>query len=135
MDHLCYLNTREEIGKLRKGVSVKLVKGTRRKKPPFKHVFSGDRIFFVDANKEIILCGEATNVLNVMKSDTAVKNELLQKYRDELDISRAEMKKMIKKCYLVLITLENIRQVENVGFHEIGQIKRMKWILAGSINE
>jgi len=134
MDHLCYLDLKErEYEKLLSGDKTKLARGTRSKKQPFKHVFSGDRIFFVNENLEIVLSGEVTDVINVKKSDRATQKELILTHKDDLDISQHQVKMLMKKNYLVLISLSDVKQVEKCNYQNIGLIKRRKWILAGSV--
>src|SRR6056297_47378 len=109
MDHLCYLDLKErEYEKLLNGEKTKLARGTKRKKQPFKYVFSGDRIFFVNEKLEIVLRGEVADVINVKKSDVTRHKEMILKYKDDLSISQYELKKLMEKNYLVLISICNV---------------------------
>lgn len=134
MDHLCYLELKErEYEKFLSGEKTKLARGTRSKKPPFKHVFSGDRVFFVNEKQEIVLSGKVTDVINVKRSNRATQKELILTHKDGLNISQHEVKKLTKKNYVVLISLYDVKQVELGNYPNIGFIKRKKWILAGSV--
>ena len=134
MDHLCYLDLKErEYGKLLSGEKTKLARGTRRKKQPYKYVFSGDRIFFVNEKLEIVLRGEVADVINVKKSDVIKHKELILTHKDDLSISQRKVKKLMKKNYLVLISICNVEKVEKCNYQNIGRIKRKKWILASNV--
>lgn len=134
MDHLCYLNLKEqEYEKFLSGEKTKLARGTISKKHPFKHVFSGDRIFFVNEKLEIVLSGEVTDVINIKKTDLTGQKELILTHKPDLCISQHELKKLMRKQYLVLIGLRDINQVGNYTYQNIGLIKRKKWILAGNV--
>ncbi len=134
MDHLCYLDFKEkEYEKLLRGEKTKLARGTGSKKPPYKHVFSGDRIFFVNEKLEIVLCGEVTAVMNVDKLNETEQKELMVKHIEDLKISQHKVKKLMRKNYLVLISLFDVKQVELRNYQNKGLIKRKKWILEGSL--
>lgn len=134
MDHLCYLDLKEkEYEKLLSGEKTMLARGTGSKKPPYKHVFSGDRIFFVNEKLEIVLCGEVTAVVNIKKTDDPEYRELILTHKEDLNISQHEAKKLMRKNYLVLISLSEVKQVKLSNYQNIGLIKRQKWILEGNL--
>lgn len=134
MDHLCYLDLKEkEYEKLLSGEKTMLARGTGSKKPPYKHVFSGDRIFFVNEKLEIVLCGEVTAVVNIKKTDDPEYRELILTHKEDLNISQHEAKKLMRKNYLVLISLSEVKQVKLSNYQNIGLIKRQKWIIEGNL--
>lgn len=134
MDHLCYLDLKEkEYEKLFCGAKTKLARAVSNRKPPFKHVFSGDRIYFVNKRRKIVLSSIVTSVVNAERSDKTEYKETILKHADDLNISMQKVKSLMRKKYLVLIDLIDVLEVKSIYHQDLGSIKRKKWILAGDL--
>lgn len=136
MDHICLLDIRyNEFRKLDNGSKTVLIKGSYRKKTPYKKVFDGDTIYFVDDCKtsNAVLKASVEKVQNIDRRNEKHFDRILRSLKKEHQLEEAELHKMLKKRFLVLIELSNVERVNSFKVFAKYFDMSTGWCLVGNV--
>ena len=115
MDHVVYLDAKaKEFEKLIEGTKTMIIRGAAGRKMPYERVFEGDRLYFIRNNGEGAFIAKA-RVSFVYNSEKMTKEESIQlvdSYKEKLNLSSAQSKRWMGKRYLVLIEVDDLSEIE-----------------------
>lgn len=115
MDHVVYVDHKAgELEKLIAGEKTIVIRGATGRKLPYGRVHEGDVLYFIRNNGEGMVRAKATvsNVFNSEKMDKEESTKLVDDNAEGLQLSSKQYKKWAGKRYLVLITVENVEELE-----------------------
>jgi hypothetical protein len=114
MNHVDYLDAKEkELDKLRNGQKSMIIRGAAGRKLPYGRVHPGDVLWFVENNgKGSVRCrATVKKVLNSEKLTEEESQKLISDYQAMLCLTPNQIKRWAGKRYLVLIEIENYREI------------------------
>ncbi|QVK17025.1 hypothetical protein KHQ81_09005 [Mycoplasmatota bacterium] len=115
MDHVVYLNTKaKEFDKLITKTKSCIIRGGAGRKMPYGRVFKDDVLYFISNNGEGLVKAKAmvTDVYNSTKMTTEESIKLVDDNSDKLQLSALQHKRWAGKKYLVLISIDNFKEIE-----------------------
>ncbi len=115
MDHVVYLDAKaKEFEKLIEGTKTMIIRGATGRKMPYERVFEGDQLYFIRNNGEGLFVGKAkvSFVYNSKKMTKEESIELVDSYKEKLNLSSAQSKRWMGKRYLVLIEVDDLSEIE-----------------------
>ena len=119
MDHLVYVDEKaKELHGLLGGRTTMIVRGAARPKPPFGHVQSEDRLFFVLGDGLITACSVVNHVHHAEHLTESQSRNLLKTNQFKLNLAPEQIEHWAGKRYLVLIEVKNVHLIE--PFHISG---------------
>lgn len=137
MDHVVYLDAAaKEFDKLFRGVKTHIIRGAAGRKLPYGRVFEGDTLYFINNNGEGAVKAKAT-VKNVIQSDKMEKEEsveMVEKYADQLRLSKTQTKRWAGKRYLVLIEIQDFERIESIVIDKSDYENMDDWLPVGDIH-
>ncbi len=114
MDHVVYVDAKaKELENLLQGEKTMIIRGAAGRKLPYERVFKEDTLYFINNNAEGIIKARAM-VKNVFCSEKMTKEEsihLVTKNQDKLKLSEKQFNRWAGKRYIVLIEVENIKEL------------------------
>lgn len=137
LEHLVYCDKKAKVlENLIKGKKTMIVRGAAARKLPYGRVFPKEKLYFVenDGSKLIKAEGFVKDVINseVLTSEESIA--MLDKFKLELNLSKEQLKRWSGKKRLCLISVENVRVLDNPVQYE--REKNMDdWIIVESIND
>lgn len=115
MDHVVYLDSKaKELKNILDNSKTMIIRGAAGRKMPYARVFDGDKLYFIENNANGLIKAMA-NVRSVINSDKMTKEQsidLVNKYQSKLKLTNTQMKRWGGKRYIVLIELEDIKELE-----------------------
>lgn len=115
MDHVVYLDAKEkELNKLVSGEKTMIIRGTAGRKFPHGRVYSGEVLWFIENNGDGMVKSSATvkNVFNSDKLSEQESNKLIEDNQTKLCLTPNQIKRWGGKRYLVLIEIENFKEIK-----------------------
>ena len=138
MDHIVYVDAKaKELESLINGKKTMIIRGAAGRKLPYGRVNIGDSLYFIRNNAEGLVQARA-NVINVYNSEKLTPEEsssLLEKYQDKLQLSEKQRERWNGKRYLVLVSVEDIQQVEPFKIDRSQYGNMDDWLLVGNISD
>ena len=138
MDHVVYVDAKaKELESLIDGKKTMIVRGAAGRKLPYGRVNIGDALYFIRNNAEGLVHAKA-NVCDVINSEKLTPDEsssLLEKHQDKLQLSEKQIGRWNGKRYLVLISVEDVQQVEPFKIDRSQYGNMDDWLPVGNILE
>ena len=137
MDHVVYLDAKsKEFEKLQRGVKTYIIRGGSGRKMPYKRVFEGDVLYFINNNGEGAVKSKAVvkSVYNSPKMDIETSVALVEKYKEGLRLSATQEKKWAGKKHLVLVEIQDFERIESMVIDKTGYKDMDDWLAVGDIH-
>jgi hypothetical protein len=114
MDHVVYVNAKtKELEKLLEGKKTMIIRGAAGRKLPHGRVSKGDTLYFIRNNAEGVVRARAI-VCDVISSEKLSDDEsrnLVNDNQDKLQLEPSELQRWAGKRFLVLVNVEDVREV------------------------
>lgn len=120
MDHIVYPYCPDaELNNLSTGNNPMIIRGSDTICHPYGVIKKGDTLYFVDrkVDNEISYCGTVSSVINSDKLTKEESIELVITYQERLQLPDDQFYKVAGCKYLILIGIENYRQIVPFRFH------------------
>ena len=135
MDHIVCLDPdAKELDKLLLGTRTMIVR--RAKEVPFGTVNPGDTLYLVYSGDWLIRA--RTTVKDVLYSDQLTEETsavLLQACQDQLQLTKREMERWIRKQYLALIAVEDTTPIKPFAVDRSNYVAQDEWLPVGDIRK
>lgn len=131
MDHVVFTEaSSREMQKLLDGVKTKILRGAQGRKIPHGKVNPGDRLYLMNNNGDGVARAVAgvKEVLNTEKMVPEQSAALIERFKDELQLSDKQMQRFSGKRYLVLIDVENVRPIEPLEIDKTAYSNMDDWL-------
>jgi len=115
MDHVVYLDKKSnELELLLSGEKKMIIRGATGRKLPYGILNNGDVLYFInnDGEGKIRAKSIVSEVFNSDKMTPEESEKLVQDNQDKLQLSDKQFKKWAGKRYLVLISVENVQEID-----------------------
>ena len=135
MDHIVYVDVdAKELEKLISGTRTMIVR--RAKEVPYGTVNPSDTLYFIyDGDRLIRARATVKDVLHSDKLTEKTSARLLQTYQDQLQLTRREMERWVRKQYLVMISVENTTPIKPFAVDRSNYGGQDNWLPVGSIRK
>ncbi|MHC5374389.1 hypothetical protein ACYSNU_11385 [Enterococcus sp. LJL120] len=136
-EHLVYLNKEgKELEKLLNGTKTLIIRGAAGKKSPLGgRAKVGDAVYFVETGGDLTI-GYRGVIAEVVESPKMAKEESIQfveKYQDQLNLSKKQYERWAGKKYLAVYKIEQLEAIEPFTYN---REKNMDdWIITDDINK
>ena len=138
MEHVVYLDYKaKELENLKSGKKSMIIRGAMGRKLPYSKVFKDDVLYFIENNGDGLVKAKAL-VSDVFNSEQLSKEEsllLIEKNQNKLLLDSGLMKRFGGKRYLVLITIENFKVIENFKIDRSQYGNMDDWLPVGNIEK
>ncbi len=138
MEHVVYLDYKaKELENLKSGKKSMIIRGAMGRKLPYGKVFKDDVLYFIENNGDGLVKAKAL-VSDVFNSEQLSKEEsllLIEKNQNKLLLDSGLMKRFGGKRYLVLITIENFKVIENFKIDRSQYGNMDDWLPVGNIEK
>jgi len=138
MDHVVYLDApAQEFENLLTGKKTMIIRGAAGRKIPYGRVNVDDVLYFMNNNGEGLVKGQA-RVKNVVNSDPLNPEsayKMIAFHQNALQLTEKQQKRWQAKRYLVLIEVEDVRQVEEFRIDKSHFANMDDWLPVGTIEE
>lgn len=138
MDHIVFVEaSSKELEKILKGSKTIILRGAAGRKLPYGKVNPGDTLYFMNNNGEGCIKASA-NVNTVFNSDKMTPEEseaLIRKYEHDLQLSNKQKDRFTGKRYLVLIGINNVREINEKNIDKSGFSNMDDWLPVGRIED
>ena len=135
MDHIVCLDPDvKELDKLLMGTRTMIVR--RVKEVPVGTVNPGDLLYLITDGDSLIRA--RATVKDLVYSDQLTEETsvaLLQAYQKQLQLTKRETERWIRKHYLVLIAVENITSIEPFAVDRSNYVAQDEWLPVGDIRK
>jgi len=138
MDHVVYLDAKAgELSKLLVGDKTMIIRGAAGRKMPYGRVNDQDRLYLIE-NDGSGLVRAGTIVKSVTNSEKMTKDEsiaLVEENQNQLQLTSKQTKRWAGKRYLVLIEVDDVKEVEpfRIDKSEYGNMD--DWLPVGDIEK
>jgi hypothetical protein len=136
MDHVVYLDAKfNELENLVKGNKSMIIRGAEGRKLPHGRVNEGDILYFIKNNGdgEIKAMGVVSSVYNSDRLSVEESFETIIRNQDKLQLPDTQFTKLAGKRYLVLIGLDEIKEVEPFRIDKSNFTNMDDWLPVGKI--
>ena len=137
MDHVVYVDHKSgELEKLVSGEKTIIIRGADGRKLPYGRVDAGDVLYFIRNNGEGLIRakGVVSKVFNSEKMNSEESKNLVNIHKEGLQLSDKQYKKYAGKRYLVLITVEQMSELEPFKIDRSDYGNMDDWLPVGDIN-
>lgn len=138
MDHVVYLDAKsKELENLVKGQKSMIIRGAAGRKIPHGRVNEGDVLYFINNNGEgkVKARGVVSSVLNSEKLSVEESFETIIRHQDKLQLPDKQFEKWAGKQYLVLVGIDDIREIEPFRIDKSHFTNMDDWLPVGTIDE
>jgi len=138
MDHVVYVDAKaNELSSILMNKKTMIIRGATGRKMPYGRVFNDDVLYLIENDGSGFVKAKA-KVLSVFNSEKMTKEEsvfLVEKYQEQLQLTRTQFTKWAGKRFLVLIGIG--KPEELVPFHvDKSKYGNMDdWLPVGNIEE
>ncbi|MBE9524905.1 MAG: hypothetical protein IMY76_07380 [Chloroflexi bacterium] len=138
MDHVVYVDAKAgELMKILAGKKTMLIRGAAGRKMPYGRVSGGDVLYLIENDGSGVIRARA-KVNSVNNSEKMTRDESLavvEKYQDQLQLTKLQLKRWAGKRYLVLIEIDNVEKLDSfyVDKSEYGNMD--DWLPVGKIEK
>ncbi len=138
MDHVVYLDaTAQELKNLLSGEKTMIIRGATGRKMPYGRVSAGDTLYFLNNDAEGLIRAQA-RVKSVLNSE-ALNGEqsiaLIDKNQAGLQLTEKQLKRWGGKRYLVLIEVEQVKELEAFSVDKSAYGNMDDWLPVGNIDD
>ncbi len=138
MDHVVYLDAKsKELENLVKGQKSMIIRGAAGRKIPHGKVKEGDVLYFINNNGEgkVKARGVVSSVLNSEKLSVEESFETIIRHQDKLQLPDKQFEKWAGKRYLVLVGIDEIKEIEPFRIDKSQFTNMDDWLPVGTIND
>lgn len=135
-EHLVYLSKEaKELDKLFQGTKNMIIRGGNGKKNPYGRVFRDDILYFVETadNNKVKAKAKVKNVINTDKMTEEESIQMINKYKNNLNLSNDQYKRWAGKKYFCFIEIENIESIEPFIYKRTTNMD--DWVITDDINK
>ena len=136
MDHVVYVDKKaDELSRILLGEKTMIIRGAAGRKLPYGRVNSNDVLYLI-VNDGSGLVRAKAEVKSVMNSEKMTKDEsmaLVEKNKDQLQLSKQQYKKWAGKRYLVLIEIQGAQELEPFSIDKSEYGNMDDWLPVGSV--
>lgn len=136
MDHVVFLDSKSnELENLIKGNKSMIIRGATGRKLPHGRVNKGDILYFIRNNGEgeVKARGVVSSVFNSDKLSVEESFETIIRHQDKLQLPDKQFTKLAGKRYLVLIGLNDIKELEPFHIDKSKYANMDDWLPVGKI--
>jgi len=136
MDHIVYLDSKsQELENLVKGNKSMIIRGATGRKLPHGRVTEGDILYFINncGEEKVKAMGVVCSVFNSEKLSVEESFETIIRHQDKLQLPDKQFEKWAGKRYLVLIGLNNIKEIKPFRINKSNFTDTDDWLPVGNI--
>ncbi len=137
MDHVVYVDHKEkEMDKLLSKKQTMIIRGAAGRKLPHGRVNKGDSVYFINNNGEGIVkaVGKVKSVYNSEKMTEEESKSLVNENMSKLQLSEKQFSRWAGKRYLVLVEVEDVKEIEPFNLDKSKYGNMDDWLLVEDIN-
>jgi len=138
MDHVVYLDAAaKELEKLLAGQKTMIIRGAAGRKMPYGRVNPGDTLYFLKNDGDGMIRAQA-GVKSVYQSEAMTPEAsvaLIEGAQEKLRLTEKQLKRWGGKRYLVLIEVEQIKEVSAFRVDKSQYGNMDDWLPVGNIND
>ncbi len=137
MDHVVYLDAAgHEYEKMLAGTKTMIIRGAAGRKMPHGRVSDGDMLYFMNNDGEglVKLTARVKTVFNSGKMSFEESAGLVGENQNLLQLTEKQIKRWAGKRYLVLITVEDVREIDPFPINKSSFGNMDDWLPVGDIN-
>jgi hypothetical protein len=138
MNHVVYIDAKaNEMEKILTYKKTMIIRGATGRKIPYGLVKNGDILYFINNNGEgmIKATAEVFNVINSEKMDKETSISLIKKYQGKLQLTEKQFQRWAGKRYLVLVEINNIKEIKPFQFNRYDFKNKMDdWLVFENID-
>ena len=138
MDHVVYLDAKsKELENLVMGQKSMIIRGAAGRKIPHGKVNEGDVLYFINNNGEgkVKARGVVSSVLNSEKLSVEESFETIIRHQDKLQLPDRQFEKWAGKRYLVLVGIDEIKEIEPFRIDKSQFSNMDDWLPVGTIDK
>jgi len=136
MDHVVYTDAQaDELSNILSGVKTMIIRGAAGRKMPYGRVDPGDWLYLIE-NDGSGLVKAQTQVKAVLNSPKMTADEsvaLVERHRQQLQLTAAQHKRWAGKRYLVLIEIQGAEEIAPFGIDKSQYGNMDDWLPVGAI--
>jgi hypothetical protein len=134
MVHLVYCDDKEKVlEKILDGSKTMVVRGAAGRKIPHSRVYPGEILYFMKkGTAKISAAATVTEVQNHVKLSDSEIDEILDKNRQKLNLSKVQKERWHKKC-LCLVEFKEVKEIEPLDFEHQGNMD--DWLILERIED
>jgi hypothetical protein len=136
MDHIVFLDSgARELENLVNGNKSMIIRGAAGRKVPHGKVREGDVLYFIRDRGEsrVKAKGVVSSVLNTENLSVEESFETIIKNQDKLQLPDKQFEKIAGKSFLVLIGIDNIKEINPFRIDKSGVSDFGDWLSVGKI--
>jgi hypothetical protein len=138
MDHVVYLDAgAQELANLIAGKKTMIIRGAAGRKMPYGRVSVGDMLYFLNNDAEGLIRAKA-KVKDVLNSEALTREEsskLIENHQAKLQLTDKQLKRWTGKRYLVLIEVEQVKEVKSFRVDKSDYGNMDDWLPVGNISD
>lgn len=137
MDHVVYLDIKSnELENILSCKKTMIIRGATGRKLPYGRVNRGDIVYFIQNNAEGLIKSKAKvkSVFNSEKMDKAESEKLVRENQSKLQLTDKQFSRWAGKRYIVLIEIENVKEVVPFEIDKSDYGNMDDWLLVEDIN-
>jgi len=138
MDHIVFLDSgSRELENLVSGNKSMIIRGAAVRTVPHGRVSEGDVLYFIINNGEgrVRAKGVVSSVLNTERLTVEESFETIIKNQDKLQLPDKQFEKIAGKSFLVLIGIEDIKEIKPFRIDRSGFANVGNWIPVGKVEQ
>jgi len=136
MDHIVFLDSgARELENLVSGNKSMIIRGASGRKVPHGRVSEGDVLYFISKSGEgeVRATGVVASVLNTENLSVEESFETIIKNQDRLQLPDKQFEKIAGKSFLVLIGIDDVKEIKPFRIVKSGLANVGDWIPVGKI--
>lgn len=126
-------NKEKELEKIVNKERTILLRGGASRRIPHSRIFINDELYFVEKGNNIssyhAIVNDATNYSKLINSEI---NDIYNKYKEQLNLSKKEENKWLKKC-MCLIEFKDLKECEEISIPNYTNLE--DWIMVNSLSD
>lgn len=131
MDHIVYLEAQaKELETLLSGHKTMIIRGATGRKLPHGRVAAGDMLYFINNNAEGMVRAKARvkSAFHSEKMTEDASRALVEKNQSKLRLTEKQMKRWAGKRYLVLIEVDDVKEIPPFAIHKSNYANMDDWL-------
>ena len=134
MIHIVICDNKEnELNKIINKNRTILLRGGGSRRIPHSRIFINDELYFVEKGRNMssyhAIVSDANNYSKLIKSEI---DEIYEKYKDKLNLSKKEENKWLKKC-MCLIEFKDLEECKEITIPNYTNLE--DWIMVNSLSD
>jgi hypothetical protein len=136
MDHIVYLDAKaKEFEKLSEGSKTMIIRGATGRKLPHGRVNKGDMLYFINNNADGLVKSKAvvSLVFSSEKMNEEESKNLVMQNQKKLNLTEKQIQKWAGKRYLVLIEIEEFKEIKQFHIDKSNYGNMDDWLPVGDV--